>query len=296
MSIMSDIPLVYVVVLTYNHCQDTLQAIESLSRMTYPNYKLLIADNQSIDGTVGIVRKKYPNVEILVHPSNLGFAAGINPGLQHALDHGADFILAINNDVLVAPYMLTDLVRVMKPNIGASAPMIYYLDDPERIWSIGFSKHVLLLEMRGGARGQIDRGQWQTPFEVDYLLGCAILLSSSMLRDIGLFDERYFFYYEDLDLSLRARQRGYRLLTVPQAKMWHKGAGSSGVGSAFRTYQMARGSVIFFRSHACGLQRPASFLFRAGSALKASLRFLLSKQSHLLRHHWQGLWDGWQIS
>ena len=287
-------PLIYVVILTYNHCKDTLQALDSLGRMIYPNYKLLVVDNKSTDGTVEIVQEKHPEVGLMVHPSNQGFAAGINPGLQHALDRGADFILVINNDVLVAPPMLTDLVKVMKPDIGAAAPMIYYLDDPKRIWSVGFSKHPLLLEMRGGSRGQIDQGQWQTPFEVDYLLGCAILLNSSMLRRVGLFDERYFFYYEDLDLSLRARGRGYRLVTVPQAKMWHRGAGSAGMGSPFRTYHMARGSVIFFRTHARGLQRPASFLFRTGSALKVSFKFLLSKQPRLLRHYWQGLWDGWR--
>jgi hypothetical protein len=123
-----------------------------------------------------------------------------------------------------------------------------------------------------------------------------MLLDSSMLREIGLFDERYFFYYEDLDLCLRIRRQGYRLITVPQAKMWHKVAGSAGMGSAFRTYHMARSGVIFFRTHARGFQRPASFLFRAGSALKSSLKFLLTKRYHLLRHYWQGLWDGWWVS
>jgi len=293
---MSALPFVYVVMLTYNHCRDTLQALDSLSRMTYPNYRLMVVDNQSTDRTVEIVEAEYPDVELLVHPSNLGFAAGVNPGLQQALDRGADFVLVINNDVLVMPSMLTHLVAAMEPDIGAAAPMIYYLDDPKRIWSTGFSMHPLLLEMRGGARGQIDQGQWQTPFEVDYLLGCAILLNSAVLREVGLFDERYFFYYEDLDFSLRVRQRGYRLITVAQAKMLHKGAGSAGMMSVFRMYQMARGSVTFFRAHAHGLQRPASFLFRFGSAVRTSVRFLLSKQFNLLQCYWQGLWDGWRVS
>ena len=289
--------LVYVVLLTYNHCQDTLRALDSLSKMTYPDFKLLVVDNQSTDGTVETVRRQYPEVELVVHSSNRGFAAGVNPGLQYALERGAEFVLTINNDVIVDPTMLSHLVAAMgEPDVGGTAPMIYCMDDPKRIWSVGFLKHPLLLEMRGGARGQIDQGQWQTPFEVDYLLGCAILLRSSMLREVGLFDERYFFYYEDLDLSMRTRQQGYRLLTVPQAKMWHKGAGSAGSGSAFRTYQMARGSVIFFRMHARSLQRPASFLFRAGSAIKTSMTFLLRKQPLLLRYYWQGLRDGWRAS
>jgi GT2 family glycosyltransferase len=293
---MANSPLVYVITLTHNHCDDTLQALDSLSRMVYPSYELLVVDNQSTDGTVDRVREEYPEVELLVNRSNLGFAAGINPGLQYALDRGADFVLAINNDVFVAPPMLTHLVAAMKRDVGAAAPMIYYLEDPKRIWSIGFSRHPLLLEMRGGARGQIDEGQWQIPFEVDYLLGCAMLLNSSTLREVGLFDERYFFYREDFDFSLRVRQHGYRLITVPQAKMWHKVGGSAGMESAFGTYQMARGSVIFLRTHTRGLQRPASFLFRSGSALKNSYKFLASRRYHLLRHYWRGLWDGWRAS
>lgn len=288
-------PFVYVVILSHNRREDTLQALASITTMDYPNYGILLVDNGSTDGTVQIVRERYPGVEALIHPSNLGFARGINPGLQRVLDSGADFILAINNDVIVAPEMLTQLVAAMEPGIGAAAPVIYYLQDPHRIWSAGFARHRLLLEMRGGARGQLDNRQWEAPFEVDYLLGCAILLSSTMLRQVGLLDERYVFYYEDLDLSIRAQQRGFRLRTVPAAKMWHKGSGTAGMGSPFRTYHMARGSIIFLHTHARGLQIPACLLFRAGTALKTSAKLLLCKQYCLLRYYWRGLWDGWQV-
>jgi len=290
---MFNLPFVYVVILTFNHCEYTLKALESLSKLTYPNYKLLVVDNRSTDGTIEAIREEFPFVEIIVNPANLGFAAGINRGLRLALNRGADFILIINNDVIVDPSMLTYLVEAMGPEIGAAAPLIYYMDDPRRIWSIGFSKHPLLLEMRGGARGQIDHGQWQAPFEVDYLLGCAVLLNSLMLKEVGLFDEQFFFYYEDLDLSIRAQRRGYRLITVPQARIWHKGAGSAGVESEFMVYHRARGSVIFFRKHAHNWQKPAIFLFRIGSALKTSLKFLLRRKSHLFQAYWKGLIDGW---
>ena len=289
---MSNPPLVHVVMLTYNHCEYTLQALASLSKMTYPRYELIVIDNQSTDCTVEMVEKEYPSVRLLVNPANLDFAAGINLGVQFSLARGADFVFIVNNDVLVEPSLLTHLVAAMEADVGAASPLIYYSDAPQRIWSAGFSKHPLLLEMRGGARGRIDPGLWQTPVEVDYLLGCAMLLNSAMLREVGLFDERYFFYYEDLDFCLRVRRYGYRLVTVPQARMWHKGAGSA--GSAFRAYQMGRGSVIFFRTHARGWQKPAVFLFRSGAALKKSLVFLLSKRSHLVGHYWRGLRDGWR--
>jgi GT2 family glycosyltransferase len=263
--------------------------------MTYPTYELVVVDNHSTDRTIEAVQEKYPDVVLLIQPVNKGFAAGANAGLQRAIEKKADFALIINNDVLVMPSMLTALIESLTPDVGAVAPMIYYMDEPERIWSAGFLRDPILLEPRGSARGQVDRGQWLTPFNVDYLLGCALLISVPLLKEVGLFDERYFFYYEDLDLSLRIKQKGYRLINVPQAKMWHKVASSAPQGSSFRTYHLARSSVIFFRTHARGLQRPAVLIFRLGSAVKSSWKFLMGKRFDLLQNYWKGLWDGWQI-
>ena len=288
-------PYVQVVILSYNRCEDTLGALDSLSSMTYPNYELVVVDNHSTDRTIEAVQEKYPDVVLLIQSANKGFAAGANAGLQRAIERKADFALIINNDVLVMPSMLTSLIESLTPDVGAVAPMIYYRDDPKRIWSAGFLRHPILLEPRSSARGQVDRGQWTTPFDVDYLLGCALLLRVPMLREVGLFDERYFFYYEDLDLSLRIQQQGYRLITVPHAKMWHKVASSALQGSPFRAYHLARSSAIFFRTHARGLQRPAVLLFRLGSAVKSSWKFLLSKRFDLLQNYWKGLWNGWKI-
>jgi hypothetical protein len=292
---MPSYPHVQVVILSYNRCEDTLGALDSLSSMTYPNYELVVVDNQSSDRTVEAARAKYPDVVLLVQSANKGFAAGANAGLQRAIETKADFALIINNDVHVLPSMLTSLIESLTPDAGAVAPMIYYMDDPKRIWSAGSLRHPILFEPRGSARGQVDHGQWITPFNVDYLLGCALLIRVPMLKEVGLFDERFFFYYEDLDFSLRIQQKGYRLLTVPQAKMWHKVASSAPHGSSFQTYHLARSSVIFFRTHARGLQRPAVLIFRFGSAVKSSWKFLLGKRLDLLQNYWKGLWDGWQI-
>lgn len=290
---MSDFPLVYVVLLTYNHWEETRQALHSLVQMTYPNYRLLVVDNQSTDGTIDQLQSGFPEIEFLINPCNLGFAAGINVGLRHALERGAEFILIINNDVVVAPSMLEYLIEAMTPDVGAAAPLIYSSDNSGRIWSSGFIKHPFLLEMRGGDRGRI-RELGEQPFAVDYLLGCALLLRSSVLKQVGLFDEQYFFYYEDLDLSLRIQEGGHRLITVPKAQMHHVGAGSAGKDSPFRVYHMARGSVIFFGTHTHGFQYFVVFLFRLLSSVKKSLLFVCKGDFDLLRSYWQGLKDGWR--
>jgi GT2 family glycosyltransferase len=290
--VMKNYPSVHVVVLSFNQLKDTLSALDSLCRMTYPNFELVLVDNHSTDSTVAEVRDHFPQVVILNQPDNLGFACGMNAGLRRALDLNVDFALVINNDVEVAPSMLTLLVESMAPSIGAAAPLIYYASEPNRVWSAGFSRDPVLLEMRGGARGQLDQGQWHVPFPVDYLLGCAVLLNVQALRQVGLFDQRFFFYYEDLDLSIKLNKGRYQLLTVPQAKMWHKVARSAPVGSPFRTYQLARSSAIFFRTHCRGWRLVPVLFFRLGSAIQISLRFLWHRQFSLLKNYWLGLWNG----
>jgi GT2 family glycosyltransferase len=293
---MNALPLVYIVVLTYNHCDYTRGALTSLLALSYSNYRVLILDNGSTDETPVQIPSEFPEFSFYCNPGNLGFAAGINVGLRMALEAGAEFLLVLNNDVQVDPHLLEPLVLAAGPDVGALAPMINSMEQHDRIWSAGFDRHPSLLEMRGGARGQLDTGQWSGPIEVDYLLGCALLLPAKVLREVGLFDERYFFYYEDLDLSLRIQARGYRLLVIPDAHVWHQGALSSEAGSAFHVYQMARGSVIFFRSHAGGLSRILVLLYRAGSSIRKSLGFAARRRWDLIAQHWRGLRDGWCVS
>jgi GT2 family glycosyltransferase len=285
-------PLVYTIVLAHNHLETTLRSLESLSAMVNTCQRIVLVDNGSTDGTCAVVAERFPAVELLAHSTNLGFSAGMNLGLRRALQMGADFALLANNDVTTAPALLEHLLSAVSPDVGAAAPIIYYARDRQRIWSAGFRRDPLLLEMRGGARGQMDRQCGRATEYVDYLLGCVLLLRCSALRKIGLFDERYYFYYEDMDLSIRIQDAGYRLITVPAAKAWHEVAGSAGQGSAFQIYHRARSSVIFARCHARGLQRPACVAFRGGSAILASIRLLWRRQPALLKSYWQGIRDG----
>lgn len=285
-------PYVYIVLLSFNFVDYTIRALKSLTELTYSNYRLIVVDNNSAAGVVATIRNEFPYIRILRNTENLGFASGVNRGIRYALDNGADYVLVLNNDVIVDPGLLTHLVAAMKPDVGASAPIIYSLDEPQRIWSAGFSQHPILYEMRGGARGLLDIGQFNAAFEVDYLVGCAMLLNVSALKQVGLFDERYFFYYEDLDLSLRFRRENYRLLTVPQAKVFHGIGVSSGKLSRFKAFHKARSSVIFFRTYARSIQIPAVMIFRILSAIKKLLRCILLRRFNLLSSYIKGLYEG----
>jgi hypothetical protein len=291
-------PLVYVVTLTWNQREDTLSCLESLKHMTYPHRRFLLVDNGSVDGTIEAVQERFPGVEVIANPRNLGFPGGFNVGLRRALDEGAEYVFMVNNDIFVAPDILDELMTCAgPPDVGMLAPKIYYADEPNRIWSVGARRHPWTLEMTDKGRMQLDRGQWGEVMERDYLVGCALLLKRSLLEDVGLFDEGYTpIYYEDLDLSLRARQAGYRLLMVPSARMWHKvSASGGGANSPRERYLMARNSVRFFRKHVRGWRWLIVIPYRLGSAVKTTVRLLYHGRCKAALSYWRGLHDGLRV-
>ena len=142
--------------------------------------------------------------------------------------------------------MVEKLVESIRPVAGVVFPKIYYYDDPLRIWSVGAQRQFLTLEMTDKATGQLDRGQWEDVQERDYGTGCALLVQREVFVKVGLFDERYFAYYEDLDFSFRVKEAGFRMTLAPAAHLWHKVAlTSGGLDSPLERYLMAKGSVLF---------------------------------------------------
>jgi GT2 family glycosyltransferase len=289
-------PLVYVVTLTWNQQAHTLHCLESLCRMTYPNFRLLLVDNGSTDGTVEAVRERFPQVELIINPKNLGFSGGFNAGLAHALAQGAPWVFMINNDTYVAPDLLDELMAYSEvTGVGMLGPKIYSAELPDHIWSVGGERSFWTYEMVATGDGQVDRGQWEQPRERDYLVGCALLIKRSLLENVGLFDAVTFdpIYYEDTDFSLRARQVGYRLLLVPSARMWHKGVGAGGgFDSPRQRYLMGRNSVRFFRKHVRGLRWLVVIPYRFGSAVKTTWRLWRTGHRQSIDAHWRGLLDG----
>lgn len=286
-------PLVYVVVLTWNHKDDTLACLESLSALTYPNFRVLAVDNGSTDGTPEAVREYFPAAELIVNERNLGFATGVNRGLRQALQQRADLIFLLNNDTLVEPHVLERLLDHCAEDVGLLAPKIYYIHEPARIWSMGGRRHPWTIEKTGDARGALDGPQWSRLLERDYLVGCAMLIPRRTLEQVGGFDERHFMYYEDMDFSWRVRAAGLRLLVVPEAHVWHKVAISSGGSdSPNERYWMARSSVLFFRRYAQGWRWLIIGPYRFGSALKTTVRLLSHRRFAALQAYWRGLRDG----
>jgi GT2 family glycosyltransferase len=285
---------IYAVVLTWNGREDTLRCLASLQDIEPKGVHLLVVDNGSTDGTAEAIAERYPHVEVLVNERDLGFAAGCNVGMRYAINEGADYVFLLSNDTVAAPDTLRHLLdAALTTGAGMLAPKIYYMADPTRIWSVGAHRNPITLEISGDGRGQHDTGQWNSVLERDFLTGCVLLLSRRFLAEVGLFDERFFLYYDDSDLSLRARQAGEKLLLVPQAHIWHKVALSSGGSdSPTERYWMARSNVLFLHKHVRGPRWLVVVPYRAGSALKTLGRLLLRRRYRSAGAYLRGLRDG----
>ncbi len=285
-------PTVFAVTLNWNRPQDTLACLDSLRRQQPVAPKLLVVDNGSTDESVELIRSAYADVELLETGRNLGFAAGFNVGIRYALKHGAEYIFLVNNDTVAHPSMLAQLLSSATATVGIVAPAIFYADQPDCIWSVGGAISPWLLEMTD----HHGRGQPMptAPVERDFLSGCALLVRREVFEQIGLFDENFFMYYEDLDFCLRARRQGYRLLLVPQARLWHQVSQSSGgADSPMERFYMALNSGRYFRKHMRGWQYLTILPHRALSALRWTLRLMWRRDGMALKAYWRGLLKGW---
>ncbi len=183
-----------------------------------------------MDGTVEAVRSDFPSVRLVANSVNLRFAGGNNVGIEHVLPDNPDYVLLLNNDTVVDPGFLSELVKFAEEDrhIGIVGPKIYYYYDERRIWYAGgrvnfwegWTSHIGIREK--------DHGQYDSPMEVDYVTGCCMLVRREVIERVGKLDEGYFIYGEDADWCLRASRAGYRLFYVPSSMIWHKVSATSG--------------------------------------------------------------------
>ncbi len=220
-------PKVAIVILNWNGKKDTIKCLESVFRLNYKNYKVIVVDNGSTDGSQDEIRKKFPAVKLIENSHNLGFAKGSNIGIKEAFKLGAKYVFSLNNDTTVEPDCLLNLVEVAERDtkIGTVQSKILKMDNPNIIDSTGHIFKCGRIIDRG--HNKFDKGQYDN--KPDIVGGCAgaCLYRRKMLEEIGLFDESFGTYYEDAELSWRAYKKGWKARYVPSAIVYHKGRGST---------------------------------------------------------------------
>jgi len=225
-------------VLNWNGRDLTLDCLSSLEKITYPNVKVYIIDNGSSDNSVTAIRNQFPDYEIIGLPENYGFARGNNAGFE-LVKQKADYTIFLNNDTIVDPNFVEPLINAMESNstVKQSTPKIFYADNLDYIWFGGGKVSLWAGWIRHLGIRQKDSMQFSFNRNVDYATGCCVCMRTVDFESIGMFDESFLMYGEDVDLSLRFRKQGGQILFVPESKIWHKVSSSIGTQFSIRKWK-----------------------------------------------------------
>jgi len=266
-------PKVSIIILNWNGLEDTVECLESLKNITYSNYEVIVVDNGSKGNDAQVLEERFGDyVHLIRNDKNYGYTGGNNIAIRYVVDNSApDYFLILNNDIIVAPDFLDQMIKSTKSDasIGIVGPKVYYSSFPDHIQSVGGK-----VNMRTGQASligvkEIDAGQYNTRQEVDYVFGCCLLIKNEVIQKVGLFDESYFCYWDETDYCFRAREANYKVVCIPEAKIWHKASiklkvwdktPMSNKASGLPYYYMARNNFKFMKKHATKGQY-RSFLF-----------------------------------
>lgn len=249
-------PKIFIVVLNWNGKAVLRECLRSVFAIEYGNFEVVVVDNASRDGSLEAARSSFGRAHFIVNDTNNGFAAGMNIGMKFALSKGASYVWVLNNDTVCGRESLRELLSAAKreKRCAIFSPLI--LTPSGKSW-FSFGK-IDYLRMRAYHADPDVPTRENEPYESGYLSGCAMFFSAETIRKIGFFDEKYFLYYEDADLSVRAEKAGCRLLVVPKSVIVH---GEQSGGNREKTYWLVRSGLRFFSLHTPPLLRPWMILY-----------------------------------
>ena len=239
-------PSVIVTILNFNRASETVECVKSLQACHFKSFAIVIVDNGSTDRSVELLRSELKDVEIVSTGRNLGYTGGVNYSVTEARKKNPTYILVINNDTVVEPDFLNYLVDAMESNKNAAAAggTIYYHYDKTKVWYAGGR----LIPWRGLAvhnhkNRLLDPSSLNGVEKVTFITGCLMLFRVSALNDIGTEDERFFMYLDDIELSTRIVTKGFEMLYVPKAVIYHKIVHDE--LSPFKVYFTVRNRLLF---------------------------------------------------
>ena len=258
-----------IVILNWNRLADTKKVLRDLEGVAVDgvDLEIVVVDNGSKKDNVTELSKyksKRFGYKFIRNAKNLGFAGGNNVGIKYAQSMAFDYIMILNNDVILDKNFLNPLFDVLKnEKVGAVSPKIYFAKGFEFhkdrynkseagrvIWYAGGK--IDWANVYGSTRGvdEVDIGQYERIVDTDYVTGTCFLVKSEVLKRVGNFDEKYYLYYEDTDLSQRIKRSDFSIKYVPTSSIWHKVSQSSGIGSGLNDYYTTRNRMLFGMKYA----------------------------------------------
>lgn len=287
-------PAVSIVIIHWINLEDTIECLNSLRMVDYPNFNVILVNNDASDFCESRIRHVFPDVQIITSNENLGFAGGNNLGIRQALDDGAELIMMLNNDTVVDPQLIRALLPAFSdPQIGIAGPVITYYDAPSTIWFAGGTYNPLLgysYRARPDGAGKLQ--------EVDFINGCALLARREVFETAGLLDEDLFVYFEETDLCLRAARAHFRCMLVHEPLVRHKVSASSGIRgtdylTATKAYYFGRNPFLILRHNPSWFLRLSGFLSQFAVVLPFwAYQSFKARNMGVMREYIVGMWHG----
>lgn len=290
---MENPPLVSIITVNYNQSVVTSQLLETLTKISYPNYEVIVVDNASPTDNPDWLKEKFPNITLIKTEANLGFAGGNNRGIRES---GGKYLLFINNDTEVPEDFLEPLVEFLESNdkAGMVSPKIKFHWDSTLIQYAGFTK-MNPYTIRNSSIGyhRTDSHEFDIVSVTESVHGAAMMVPRRVIEKIGLMPEVYFLYYEEHDWAEMAKRAGFKVYYNPKSFILHKESVSTGKDSPFKTYYLNRGRLIYTRRNNRGLKLIVSLIFQIFVSLpKNTFLLLLKRDFSNLAAYWRAyMWN-----
>ncbi len=240
-------PKVYVLILTYNGKQLLYDSITSYLANDYSNFRVIVIDNGSTDGSDEYVREAFPDAVLLRSETNLFYSGGFNLGLKYAfVENDADYVLITNNDVKADSGIIKALVEsaLEDPKRGFVMGKVYYFDNPDILQTVGKKQDDVMWNGGHIGQGEKDNGQYDVAEERAWCDDIYWLVSRQVFEQTGGYDTEFSFQAEDFDWEARAKLKGFVIYYTPKAKLWHKESVTLGKTSPRKAYYDARNPII----------------------------------------------------
>ena len=242
-----------IILINFNNTSDTIACIDSVMKAEYTLWKIFLVDNGSDDKSVNTLKKyienKISKIDFIEEPQNHGFAGANNIAIERALDEGYEYIWMLNNDTEIDKNAIEPMIEVLHKDetIGAVGSRIFYWGT-DKIWFIGgyFDKKTGIVNIYG--KNKQDSTEFDESIECDYITGCSLMTTKSVLEEVGLLRDDYFLYYEETDWCTRAKKKGFHMKYCPHSRVYHKvGGASDGYKAPYIAYYNLRNRFIFIR-------------------------------------------------
>ncbi|OIR07042.1 N-acetylglucosaminyl-diphospho-decaprenol L-rhamnosyltransferase [mine drainage metagenome] len=291
-----------IIIVNWNSYNYTFQCINSINQTNNHEFDIIVVDNNSEDGSGIQLKEAFNNIVLIQSDKNTGFAGGNNLGIRYAIDHGYEYSFMLNNDTVVPQNFLSPLIEYMESHtgIGMIQPKIYFNHDRSLLWNGGsYYNHFLGLTYTSNHFFSFFKNIERIK-KVDWVTGCAFLAKNSVLEEVGYFDEKFFMYYEDVDLSFRIKKAGHTLIYHPASVVYHEAGASlkkkvktrEGYLNPYVHYLNARNKIYFLRKHTAVYYLPGVIVFSFLHSVAFIGYFVARGRFSKLNSFLKGLKDG----